>query len=205
MISKSSYSRVASWYDLLLTLNGYRQGIKKFFARIDLPLPADPKILDVGCGTGLMSEILLAKFPRAHITAFDIDEKMVEQFIKKTSQWPLEKRSRLEIAVADLFKFTSADHFDLIVTGGVLESVPLQRAISHLKKSLTPNGILLNIALKKNWFTKYFLGYIFNLRPDDLETNIEALRRAGFNKINVLVFLWREFPVNLLKIGLWGS
>ncbi len=205
MNNQSSYSLVASWYDTLLTLNGYHRGINKFFQRISLPLPDNPKILDVGCGTGLMSEIILEKFPNARITAFDIDEKMVEQFRQKIARWPLGKQEHLQITVEDLFKFSTADRFDLIVAGGVLESVSLQSAIVHLKNFLGPSGLFLNIALQKNWFTKHILGHIFNLKPYDLKTNLETLQQGGFKKIDILPFRLEEFPVNLLKVTLLAS
>ena len=205
MNNKSSYSWAARWYDFSLTVNGYRQGIRKFFARTSLSLPTALKILDVGCGTGLMSEILLEKFPLAQIPAFDIDEKMIEQFRQKIARWPSPRQVRLQINVGNLFEFSTADKFDLIVTGGVLESVPLQPAITRLKNFLAPNGFFLNIALKQNWFTRYILGYIFNLTPYELRTNLGALRQAGFNKVDIMPFRWNEFPVNLLKTGLLGS
>ena len=205
MANQSSYSWAARLYDFLFSVNGYRRGLKKFLQRIELTLPGNPKILDAGCGTGLMSEILLDKFPTSQITAFDIEKKMVEQFRLKVARWPAAKQARLQVGVEDLFNFSTTDKFDLIVTGGVLESVPLQAAIFHLKKFLAPSGLFLNIALKKNWFTKYVLGYIFNLQPYDLRTNLGALRQVGFNKIEVLSFRLQEFPVNLLKVGLLGS
>lgn len=205
MDNKSSYTWIARWYDVLLTANGYQRGLKKFFGRTPLLLPAGPKILDVGCGTGLISEILLEKFPSAQVVAFDVDEKMVEQFQQKITQWPLTKQKQLKVSTDDLFKFSAVDKFDLIVTGGVLESVPLQSAILRLKSLLAPNGFLLNIALKKNWFTEHLLGRAFNIRPYTLAENRESLFRAGFTKVDILPFCLAEFPVNSLKIVLIAS
>lgn len=205
MDNKSSYTWVARWYDILLSVNGYRHGIKKFFGRIPLLLPVSPKILDVGCGTGLISEVLLDKFPSAQIIALDINKKMIEQFRQKIARWPLSKQQRLKVGVEDLFKFSAVDKFDLIVTGGVLESVPLQQAILHLKSLLAPGGFFLNIALKKNWITRYLLGRAFNIRPYTLEENREALLMGGFAKIDILPFRFVEFPVNFLKISLIAS
>jgi len=38
----------------------------------------DPSILDIGAGTGLLSALLLEKFPRATLTLMDISENMLE-------------------------------------------------------------------------------------------------------------------------------
>jgi len=39
---------------------------------------AEPAILDIGAGTGLMSAYLLDKFPQAHLTLVDIAENMLD-------------------------------------------------------------------------------------------------------------------------------
>ncbi len=39
---------------------------------------AEPEILDIGAGTGLLSAYMLEKFPRAHLTLVDIAENMLE-------------------------------------------------------------------------------------------------------------------------------
>ena len=35
------------------------------------PLPTDASILDVGCGTGIVTELLLALVPAGHVVAVD--------------------------------------------------------------------------------------------------------------------------------------
>ena len=44
---------------------------------------AQPEILDVGAGTGLLSAFLLEKFPDARLTLMDISENMLEMAKKR--------------------------------------------------------------------------------------------------------------------------
>ncbi|MFH1645706.1 MAG: methyltransferase domain-containing protein, partial [Candidatus Omnitrophota bacterium] len=41
------------------------------------------RIVDVGCGTGNFTELLLNKFPYAHIAGVDISKDMIEQARRK--------------------------------------------------------------------------------------------------------------------------
>jgi trans-aconitate 2-methyltransferase len=44
-----------------------------------LPLAGDETVLDAGCGTGRVTELLLARLPRGRVVALDASEAMLEQ------------------------------------------------------------------------------------------------------------------------------
>ena len=44
-----------------------------------LPLEGDETVLDAGCGTGRVTELLLARLPRGRVVALDASEAMLEQ------------------------------------------------------------------------------------------------------------------------------
>src|SRR5690242_1546572 len=44
-----------------------------------LPLVGDETVLDAGCGTGRVTELLLARLPRGGVVALDASEAMLEQ------------------------------------------------------------------------------------------------------------------------------
>ena len=49
-------------------------------------LPDDDKeyrVLDLGCGNGVLSEVVFSKLPRAYIVAFDLTENMLQAYEKK--------------------------------------------------------------------------------------------------------------------------
>ena len=44
-----------------------------------LPLEGDETVLDAGCGTGRVTELLLARLPRGRVVALDASAAMLEQ------------------------------------------------------------------------------------------------------------------------------
>jgi len=69
----SYYDKIAAYYDLTFKLNGYGRSLDQYFANHPLPVSRGAKILDAGCGTGLLTLALLRAlhFP-VSITALDL-------------------------------------------------------------------------------------------------------------------------------------
>lgn len=77
------FNRVSRSYDLLSALNpGYSSHLRKSAAR--MKLPANAKILDLCCGTGLSTAALRKAYPDATITGMDASEGMIESAREKT-------------------------------------------------------------------------------------------------------------------------
>src|SRR4026207_212434 len=53
------YDRIARLYDLTFKVNGYGRSLDQYFANHPLPVSRGAKILDAGCGTGLLTLALL--------------------------------------------------------------------------------------------------------------------------------------------------
>lgn len=81
---------------------------------------------DIGCGPGNSTELLLNKYPQAHITGMDSSENMVEAARKRLPQ--------LQFEVADIGNWTNNGPFDVILANAALQWVP-----DHV--SLFPNLI----------------------------------------------------------------
>jgi len=45
------------------------------------------RVLDLGCGNGILSEIVFRKLPQSHIIGFDLTEDMLKAFAIKLSQY----------------------------------------------------------------------------------------------------------------------
>lgn len=94
------------------------------------------KILELGCGSGLLTEKLIKKFNTTTYDAIDIVEDC-EKYIKEIS-------SNINFYHSDIETFNFQDKYDLIISNAVfqwVEDLPL--FIKGLKKCLNPNGILL--------------------------------------------------------------
>lgn len=71
------------------------------------------EILEIGCGTGIISLMLAQRNPKAEIFAIDIDENAVELAKINFENAPFSKR--LNVEKADFTEFKSENLFDLII------------------------------------------------------------------------------------------
>ncbi len=107
-------------------------------------LPAAPRILDAGCGTGEASRRLAEAFPRATILGVDVLDGSLERAREKSA--PFGDRVRFENRSIYELGLPPAS-FDLVVCRHVLQSIPhADRAIAELVRVTRPGGTLHLIA-----------------------------------------------------------
>jgi len=142
----SYYDRIARLYDLTFKVNGYGRSLDQYFATHPLPVSRGAKILDAGCGTGLLTLALLRsiRFP-ASITALDLSQTSVVAARKSLYYSPGRKRD-VTFTQGNLLCLPFADEsLDLVVTSGALEYVPLADGINELARVIAPGGHLLHL------------------------------------------------------------
>lgn len=142
----SYYDRIARLYDLTFKVNGYGRSLDQYFATHPLPVSRGAKILDAGCGTGLLTLALLRaiRFP-VSITALDLSQTSVVAARKSLYYSPGRKRD-VTFTQGNLLCLPFADEsLDLVVTSGALEYVPLADGITELARVLAPGGHLLHL------------------------------------------------------------
>lgn len=71
------------------------------------------RILDIGTGTGLIALMMAQRFPKARVTAIDIDEMAVSQAAENVRNSPFV--NRIETCQADVKTFDPKETFDSIV------------------------------------------------------------------------------------------
>lgn len=103
-------------------------------------LPAEPRILDAGCGTGEASSRLAELFPRATILGVDILDQSLDSARSRYARFA----PHLKFEHQSIYELRAADHsFDLIVCRHVLHSIPhAERAIAELVRVTRPGGCL---------------------------------------------------------------
>jgi ubiquinone/menaquinone biosynthesis C-methylase UbiE len=103
-------------------------------------LPAEPRILDAGCGTGEISSRLAELFPQAHVLGVDI----VDHHLDLARSRYASLAPRLTFEHQSIFGLDAADGgFDLTVCRHVLHSIPhADRVISELARVTRPGGYL---------------------------------------------------------------
>jgi malonyl-CoA O-methyltransferase len=98
------------------------------------------RVLEVGCGTGFLTQLLLEHYPQVHLTAVDLAEKMI--FFARQNISPLK---RVKWIVGDIETMEwSENSFDLIISNATVHW--LQQPCLLLKEwyqALSPNGKIL--------------------------------------------------------------
>ncbi|HEX5148335.1 MAG TPA: class I SAM-dependent methyltransferase, partial [Candidatus Limnocylindrales bacterium] len=86
-----------------------------------LPLVGDERVLDAGCGSGRVTELLAARLPRGHVVALDASAAMIETARERLA--PLAER--VEFVVADLgLPLPLAEPVDAVLSTATFHWVP---------------------------------------------------------------------------------
>src|SRR5919108_782242 len=120
----SYYDRIARFYDLTFKLNGYGRSLDPYFAAHPLPVSRGARILDAGCGTGLLTLALMRtlRFP-VSITALDLSSTSITA-ARKAIAHSRGRRRDISFTQGNVLSLPFADDsFDLVVTSGALEYV----------------------------------------------------------------------------------
>ena len=160
----SYYDKIAAYYDLTFKLNGYGRSLDQYLAIHPLPVSRGAKILDAGCGTGLLTLALLRSlhFP-VNITALDLSATSISAARKAVAESPGRTRD-VTFAEGNLLSLPFADNsLDLVVTSGALEYVPLGEGLTELSRVITPGGHLLHIPCRPSPATT-FLEILFRFK-----------------------------------------
>ena len=210
---KLAYGKVAGAYDAFLAFTGFKRGVKNFLSRLQFDLPPRARILDAGCGTGLVACYLADRFPEAEICAFDIDTDMLRAMARRVAEQGLAKRNIL-LAHGNLQKpghlrmlktqepvLIPNGYFDAIFVSGALEHVPLAETLPKLARLLKHGGMLLNISVKRNP-AGAVLGMVYRFRPYRLAELRQAFSDAGLQEIRTLRLSVEDFPANLSRIAI---
>jgi malonyl-CoA O-methyltransferase len=109
-------------------------------------------ILELGCGTGFLTELLVTRFPQTTVCAIDTADKMVEATSRRVSS-----SARLELAVADAEGFDAGRRFDLIVSNAAVQwFVDHAGFPAHLATLLEPGGATVHSTFGPRTFQELF-------------------------------------------------
>lgn len=160
----------------------------------DLSRFKEPEVLEIGCGTGAFSGILLKELPSLHLTCCDISLKSIRVALSRYGKY---KNVRFE--TADVISMHYAvNSFDCIIGNSVLHHLPVNLVLEECLRILKPGGMILffepnmmnpEVAMLKNI---RIIGRIF--QDTDNETAFfrwslaKILGSIGFQNISVQPF-----------------
>lgn len=130
------FDRSAADYDDLLRHN--RAGAERLVA--SLPPGRYERVLDVGCGTGFVTQAMVGRFGTLHVTGVDPSEGMLERFREKLEGLGVEA----DLHVAGVHEMPVPDGaYDAVVSGMAFHWFPEKpAAVRAMARRLRPGGIM---------------------------------------------------------------
>lgn len=145
----NKYDKISQFYNKIAfpgkytkeDLDYYQDGISNVYLKgIDSHLGNTGEVLDIGAGTGLITNLFAQRRPNCNFTAVDISQSVFygEEFAKN------HKITNTNWIQKNFLDYSTTEKFDTIICQGVLHHIPdWEIAAEKIKQLLKPNGTLL--------------------------------------------------------------
>lgn len=179
--TQNFYDRIADVHNLALKINGYRQSVEKYLKSLDLKIDENSLVLDAGSGTGIVTlGFHGAGFRPRKTIALDLSFNSLkvsrEQF-EKDKNTDAENISAVQGNVLNL-PFPD-ETFDLVLSCGVLEYVPLDEGLREMARVLKTGARLVFIPVKPS-FVGSVLEILYNFKTHPIK-NVRKISQQYFN------------------------
>ena len=147
------------------------------------------RVLEIGCGRGVGTEIIFERFGAREVDAFDLDPDMIAQAQRRLSAY---SSDRLRLFVGDAAAINAEDaSYDAVFDFGIVHHVPdWQQAISEISRVVRPGGRFFFEEVTRQaldrWFYRMFLDHPTTNRFTAEEFVTELERQAisvGSNQV----------------------
>ncbi len=136
---RQSFDKAASQYHQAAKLQ--QDTAEQLVNRLDYIQITPKSILDIGCGTGFVSQRLKKKFPKARIVSLDLSLAMLQQLKNNSDRWF--SKSKPVCADAEYLPFI-ANSFDLVISNLTFQWCQnTQQLFAGIQYCLKDNGLLL--------------------------------------------------------------
>lgn len=171
-----------------------------------IPTLSPSVVLDIGCGTGYLTQALLKKYPNTQIYNIDLAEKMLHgQLYSKAiladfDRLPFADQS-VDILIANLcaqwspsLSATIAEWFRVLKTGGrILFSTMIENSMYELRKSWQQ---VMDISLKPDFLTAVNVHNIFRQQKFHLQQTHQLQPTLYFDSLAAILRLFKSTGVN---------
>ena len=150
-----------------------------------LPKLDNPRILDVGCGSGVPT-MELARLSNGTIVGFDIDQSLLDLFIKKIIKLGISDRIRvIKCSIYDM-EFPD-ESFDIIWAEGSISVIGFKKGLQEWKRFLKSNGYI-----------------VVHDEKGDIEEKLEQISSCGYELLDYFILnediWWAEYFAPLEKL-----
>jgi ubiquinone/menaquinone biosynthesis C-methylase UbiE len=149
-------------------------------------LPEQPRILDVGCGSGAQT-VALARLSRGQITALDNHQPFLEDLKRKAEAEGVS--GRIQAVNGDMCSLDyAANSFDVVWAEGSIFVIGFEKGLRQWKRLLTGNGYL--VASELSWFKreapeeiqKFFAEVYPEMKT--VEENLTIAKKVGYRVVD---------------------
>ena len=96
--------------------------------------PCHPKtVLDIGCGTGLLTKKLANQYPAAIVDAIDVSSNMINELASQ-------KITNVNTSCSDFNQQTLSKQYDMIVSNAAIHWMDVDLTLKQMANYLSPNG-----------------------------------------------------------------
>src|SRR5690554_2133534 len=175
-------------------------------------VPNDENLLDIGCGAGNYSLMMLTKIPNLNCTLVDLSKPMLDKALERVSE---KTNNTVTILQGDIREVELPDnHYDIILAGAVLHHLrddkDWETTFNKLFKLLKPGGCLMisdlitqdtEILNEYTWerygdyleslggkeYRQKVLDYIAKEdSPRSINYQLDLMKQVGFKKVEIL-------------------
>ncbi|MFA6027798.1 MAG: class I SAM-dependent methyltransferase [Patescibacteria group bacterium] len=211
MIDKNLYAK-SGFYNIAMKLLGWDRGISGYIKNLSLPCPNNGKILEVGCGSGIIGLQLLKMFPEASLLATDYEKNFLEETLRNANSKKI-NISRITVGVSDISNpkevkklnntpiIFEPNSFDIVCAGGVLGySKNQEKTLRDLVSLLKPNGYFIDIETNDNFGGKWVTRK-YDYKRLSLDNYKKILEKENC-VVEIKPFSLKNFPANFTRTGI---
>jgi ubiquinone/menaquinone biosynthesis C-methylase UbiE len=125
-----------------IDLDRFRERLLKYTRKAFQLLPKSdrPRILDVGCGSGVPT-LELTKLSRGEVVGLDVDQSLLDELNRKIERKGLS--NRVTTRKCSMFEMDFPDEsFDIIWAEGSISVIGFERGLKKWRRLLKPGGFL---------------------------------------------------------------
>lgn len=208
---KTRLYRSTHVYNFFMKSLGYERSIDRFLRTVELDLSGAVRILDAGCGTGMLGLHFLERLPGSVLTATDLEPRFLTTTLANARQRGLDS-DRISVGVSDISHPSrlqspggsvvqlSEGSFDLICVGAVVGyAASTESSVRELVRLLAPGGMLLNLEMSESP-TGRFVSRRYSYSNITLSLMQQVLRESGCS-VQMTRLSLRHLPAKFTRVA----
>lgn len=197
--TQNFYDRIADVHNLMMLVNGYRNSVAKHLKSLDLQINENSFVLDAGSGTGIVTlGFQSAGFRPKKCVALDLSFNSLKLSREQFEKDKIADATNIAAVQGNVLELPFADEtFDLVLTCGVLEYVPLGAGLKEFARVLRRGAKLVLIPVRPS-IVGSVLEILYNFKTHSIEET-EQIAKQHFDVVGNYKFPFNE-PIGWSKM-----